>query len=72
VPTAELARTFNMGIGMVVIVRADAGGAIEAALSEAGEEVIPLGAVTERQADGPAITIKGMEEAWRNGKAARN
>ncbi len=72
VPTAELARTFNMGIGMVAIVRADAGGAIEEALSEAGEEVIPLGVVTERQADGPAITIKGMEEAWRNGKAARN
>ena len=67
----EMARTFNMGIGMVVVAAADAVGGIEAALRQAGEEVTALGAVTARPADGPAITIKGME-AWRNGKAARS
>ncbi len=70
IPAAELARTFNMGIGMVVIAASDAVGEIEAALRGAGEEVTPLGVVTERH--GPAIIIKGMEEAWRNGKAARS
>ena len=70
IPAAELARTFNMGVGMVVIAASDAVGEIEAALREAGEEVTALGVVTARH--GPAITIKGMEEAWRNGKAARS
>jgi phosphoribosylformylglycinamidine cyclo-ligase len=72
IPTAELARTFNMGIGMVIITQADAGSTIEAALRKSGEEVTTLGVVTARQADEPAITIKGMEEAWRNGKAAQS
>jgi phosphoribosylformylglycinamidine cyclo-ligase len=67
----EMARTFNMGIGMVVIAAPDATGKIEAALREAGEEVTALGVVTARPADGPAITIEGMEE-WRHEKAARS
>ena len=70
VPAADLARTFNMGIGMVIIAASDAVGEVEAALRKAGEEVTALGVVTVRH--GPAITIKGMEEAWRNGKAAQN
>ena len=70
ISAAELARTFNMGIGMVVIAAADAVGDIEAALREAGEDVTALGVVTARS--GPAITIKGIEEAWRNGKATRS
>jgi phosphoribosylformylglycinamidine cyclo-ligase len=70
ITAAELARTFNMGVGMVVIAASGAVSEIEAALREAGEDVTALGVVTERH--GPAITIKGMEETWRNGKATRS
>ena len=64
IPAADLARTFNMGIGMVVIAAPNAVVEIEAALRDAGEEVTELGVVTARR--GPALTIKDMEEEWRS------
>jgi len=42
---AELLRTFNCGIGMIVVVAADRADALAALLREAGETVIPLGTV---------------------------
>ena len=70
VSATELARTFNLGIGMVVIAATDAVGGIEAALRESGEEVTALGVVTARNE--PAMTIKGMEEAWQFENPARS
>lgn len=54
---AELLRTFNAGIGMVVIVEPEQAEAIRRVLEAADEKVYTLGKVTAR--DGDAVTYKG-------------
>jgi len=46
---AEMLKTFNAGIGMVLSVAADQADALEALLTEAGEHVVRLGSVKEGQ-----------------------
>ncbi|KMW56920.1 Phosphoribosylformylglycinamidine cyclo-ligase [Candidatus Rhodobacter oscarellae] len=46
---AELLKTFNAGIGMVVVVAPEAAEAVAHALREAGESVVPLGRVEAGQ-----------------------
>jgi phosphoribosylformylglycinamidine cyclo-ligase len=49
IETAELLKTFNSGIGMVLVVSADRAAALTALLSEAGETVSTLGTITDGQ-----------------------
>jgi phosphoribosylaminoimidazole synthetase len=58
---AELARTFNCGIGMVAIVSPDDADAITAALREAGETVFTIGRVEPGQR---GCTVTGSIETW--------
>jgi phosphoribosylformylglycinamidine cyclo-ligase len=61
----DMARTFNCGIGMVVITDPERANAAEKILSEAGEAVFRIGSVTPHQ--GPAdarVAIKGTTDAW--------
>lgn len=62
----ELARTFNAGIGMVVVVRADAAARVAQLLQEAGETVYRIGTIAA--GEGPAqVVMLGQGEAWRDG-----
>ncbi|MFQ5954796.1 MAG: phosphoribosylformylglycinamidine cyclo-ligase [Kiloniellales bacterium] len=64
VPAAELARTFNCGIGMVAVVAEEAAEPAAAALARAGETVTRIGRVAPRPVGGPAVVIHRMEAAW--------
>ena len=53
---AEMLKTFNSGIGLVLVVAADRSDALAQLLREAGETVIPLGQVTA----GQGVTYTGQ------------
>ncbi len=57
VDTQEMYRVFNCGLGMVIVVEADAAEAIKTQLSEAGETVYHLGEIVE-QGDGAQVVVK--------------
>ncbi len=55
----EMLRTFNCGVGMIVVVPADAERAVTAALEAGGEKVISLGRMIARGEDAPGVVYKG-------------
>ncbi|GEO79998.1 phosphoribosylformylglycinamidine cyclo-ligase [Pararhodospirillum oryzae] len=62
---AEMARTFNCGVGMVVVVPAARVDEARAVLSDAGETVFDLGTVVPRaSADAPQVAIEALAEAF--------
>ena len=54
----EMHRVFNCGVGMVVVVPADAVDAALAALSDAGEIAWRIGSVVERRPDAPQAIVR--------------
>jgi phosphoribosylformylglycinamidine cyclo-ligase len=61
---AELARTFNCGLGMVAVVPADRADEARRILTEHGETVYTVGRVRSIAANEPRVVIVGMETAW--------
>ncbi|MBA4748564.1 MAG: phosphoribosylformylglycinamidine cyclo-ligase [Sphingopyxis sp.] len=57
----ELARTFNCGIGMAVVVAAADVGAVTASLTAAGETVFRIGHIAE---GAKGCTVSGSVETW--------
>jgi phosphoribosylformylglycinamidine cyclo-ligase len=58
---AEMARTFNCGIGMILAVSADDAKDVAETLTQAGETVHVIGAV---DAGARGCTVRGSDEAW--------
>jgi phosphoribosylformylglycinamidine cyclo-ligase len=62
IANTELARTFNCGIGMVMVVAADRAPALAAMLTAAGETVYRIGDMVARPEGG--VHIANMDSAW--------
>ncbi len=60
----ELARTFNCGIGMVVVVAAERVDAVSKILEERGETVWRIGQVRSRTGNEAQSQVLGAEQAW--------
>lgn len=58
VAEAEMFRTFNMGVGMILIAAAEAADPLVAALRAAGERAWVLGSVEERPDDGEVVVLE--------------
>ena len=61
---AELARTFNCGIGMMAVVDPDRVDEATGLLEAAGETVYRIGRVRSRGGDEAGAVIRNMAEAW--------
>ncbi len=62
----EMTSTFNCGIGMVAMAAPGYAAAVKDGLTAAGETVVEIGRVTERRGTGPAVVLKGIEQAWQS------
>ncbi|KAI1496734.1 phosphoribosylglycinamide synthetase [Biscogniauxia marginata] len=64
VDPAEMARTFNNGVGMVAVVAAADADRVARELGDAGETVFVIGRLTGRESGGKACVLRGLE-TWR-------
>jgi phosphoribosylformylglycinamidine cyclo-ligase len=60
VDRAEMFRTFNMGLGLVVAIDPGAMAEVGAALTDAGEPFYQVGEVVTRASDAPPVFIEGV------------
>lgn len=62
----EMARTFNCGIGMAIIVEPQYADEVRLVLEGEGETVFQLGVVLETAENAAEVVIEGLEDAWRD------
>ncbi len=61
---AEMARTFNCGLGMIAVVAPERAADLTALLEQAGEQVWRIGRLVPRR--DPGLILMGAEQAWRS------
>jgi phosphoribosylformylglycinamidine cyclo-ligase len=61
VTAAEMARTFNCGIGMVVVTEPGRAASLKKVLAEAGEQVFEIGHVVKRDPGTNEVVIDGLD-----------
>jgi len=64
VAPAEMARTFNCGLGMIAVVDSGSADAVLRSLQAAGETTWRIGALVSRPGE-PAVQLDGWDTAWR-------
>ncbi len=64
IQSGELARTFNCGIGMVVVTAPERTDDLRSIFGDAGETVFTLGRLVRRTKDGAQVVLKGVERSW--------
>jgi phosphoribosylformylglycinamidine cyclo-ligase len=64
IPDAEMARTFNCGIGMMLIAAPQDADALAALLAAEGEMVRRIGRILPRGEGMPGAVVQGMATAW--------
>ena len=62
IESMELARTFNCGIGMIVIVKPDQAATITKKLQDSGERVFQIGHLKARASGAPPVIIENMDD----------
>ena len=63
-PSTELARSFNCGIGMIAVVAPERSAALAEMFAAAGETVYSIGDVVARAEGDPAAHLEHTEAAW--------
>ncbi len=61
---AEMARTFNCGIGMIVVISPGDEKTVTAVLAGHGEVVHKIGSITEREDGAAAVVVSGPKARW--------
>ncbi|HVJ55780.1 MAG TPA: phosphoribosylformylglycinamidine cyclo-ligase [Aliidongia sp.] len=64
IASAELARTYNCGIGMIAVVAPGDADAIQRRLEQEGETVRRIGRIVPRSGDMAGCTVRGLDERW--------
>ena len=66
----EMVRTFNCGLGMVLVVAPERADDLAEGLRAAGERVFDVGEIVTRTPDDPAVRLDNAEAAWRASSSA--
>ena len=66
VPTDDMLRTFNCGLGMIAVVARDDAARVAEALTEAGEVVHEIGVVERAPGDEADCVVEHADSLWRS------